>query len=270
VSITLRGTETRHLETPALRRRVLAAVRGATRVFSVSDSLRRLLVDAGVDGARIEVVGNGVDLTKFRRLPRVQARQQLGLPLDAPVLVSVGGLVPRKGFQRVIDVLPRLVARHPGLRYLIVGGPSPEGDMSAALRAQVHRLGLDEHVVFTGPLVPDRLSVPLSAADVFVLATANEGWANVFLEAMACGLPVVTTDVGGNAEVVNSPRLGRLVRFGDSAALEAALADALQARWDHEAIVAYAADNTWDRRVEQLDAAFRGMQGAAAAEGHRP
>ena len=72
----------------------------------------------------------------------------------------------------------------------------------------VRALGLDDRVHFLGPLPNDRLNVPLSAADVFVLATSYEGWANVFLEAMACGLPVVTTDVGGNAQVVND-RLAR-------------------------------------------------------------
>ena len=126
----------------------------------------------------------------------------LELPSDAPVLVSVGALVERKGFHRVMECLPILRSRHPGLRYLIVGGASPEGDWSAVLRRRAQELGLQDCVVFLGPLAPERLKVPLSAADVFVLATRNEGWANVFLEAMACGLPVVTTDVGGNAEVV--------------------------------------------------------------------
>jgi teichuronic acid biosynthesis glycosyltransferase TuaC len=100
------------------------------------------------------------------------------------------------------------------------------------------------------------------------LATANEGWANVFLEAMACGLPVVTTDVGGNREVVNSPHLGRLVRFGDSLALQDALAAALAEPWDRERIVAYAQENSWDRRIALLDDAFRTtMQRATARAG---
>lgn len=259
VSVTLRGTEVRHLSDPALRGRALAAVNNATRVFSVSDSLRKLMCRSGVDPSRIEVVGNGVDLAKFSPVPRADARANLGLPNEAPVLVSVGGLVTRKGFHRVIDLLPDLIPRFPGLRYVVVGGPSPEGDISAALRDQVHRLGLDEHVVFTGPLPPEQLRVPLSAADVFVLATANEGWANVFLEAMACGLPVVTTDVGGNAEVVNDPALGRVVPFGDAQALRAAIAEALTTDWDRSQIIEYARNNDWDRRVAVLVRRFQQM-----------
>jgi glycosyltransferase involved in cell wall biosynthesis len=146
---------------------------------------------------------------------------------------------------------------------VIVGGASPAGDMSMQLRDQVRRLGLDTRVHFTGPLPPERLCVPLSAADVFVLATRYEGWANVFLEAMACGLPVVTTNVGGNAEVVSSENLGMLVPFGDAPALIAAIRNALQVRWDREQILRYARDNTWDRRIDVLVAQFRELAARA-------
>jgi glycosyltransferase involved in cell wall biosynthesis len=121
--------------------------------------------------------------------------------------------------------------------------------MSRALHAQVAALGLEDHVRFLGPMAPDRLPVALSSADLFVLATSYEGWANVFLEAMACGLPVVATRVGGNAGVVSSPALGRLVPFGDASALGAAIAEALRTRWDRAAILAHARANSWDARI---------------------
>jgi len=93
-----------------------------------------------------------------------------------------------------------------------------------------------------------------------------EGWANVLLEAMACGLPVVATDVGGNAEVVRSRALGTVVPFGDAAALETALDDALarhrDGAWDTGAIRRYAADNAWPRRIERLVSAFTAIDGA--------
>ncbi|AWI77025.1 glycosyl transferase family 1 [Parazoarcus communis] len=252
VTITLRGTESRHLADPALKPRVLQAVTAATRVFSVSDSLRQLMIRQGVSPEHISVVGNGVDLAKFRPISKLDARLQMAVPDDAPILISVGGLVERKGFHRVIELLPALLKHFPRLHYLVVGGPSPEGDMSVALREQVRGLGLEAHVTFTGSLPPDRLHVPLSAADVFVLPTRNEGWANVFLEAMACGLPVVTTDVGGNPEVINSPALGQIVPFGNASALEAAITAALENDWDRERIVQYAHDNTWDKRIDLL------------------
>ena len=186
---------------------MLAAIRRATRVFAVAESLARDVKHLGVE-KEIPRIGNGVDTKRFFPESREEARRRLNIPDDARVLVTVGGLCERKGFHRVIEVLPAFRERFPTLIYLVVGGPSPEGDWSGRLRAQVEELALQNVVRFLGPVEPDDLRWPLSAADVFVLATSNEGWANVFLEAMACGLPIVTTDVGGNAEVVADSSLG--------------------------------------------------------------
>jgi teichuronic acid biosynthesis glycosyltransferase TuaC len=256
VCITLRGTEVPLARDPRRRSRMIRALERAVRIFAVSDSLKRHAATLGIASAKIVVVGNGVDTGKFHRLNRREARQKLDLAVDAPVLVSVGALVERKGFHRVIECLPALRRRFPGLRYLVVGGAGAEGDWSARLRSCVIDLGLQDCVVFLGTRAPEELSVPLSAADVFVLATRNEGWANVFLEAMACGLPVVTTDVGGNAEVVANENLGTVVPFGHADRLERAIADALVRDWNRDAIVAYAESNHWDRRVKTLAEAF--------------
>ena len=174
-------------------------------------------------------------------------------------MVSVGGLVDRKGFHRVIEILPELIKEYPGLIYLIIGGPCSEGNNKKTLEQKVAELKLDNHVRFLGAMPSEQLKTPLSAADVFVLATANEGWANVFLEAMACGLPVVTTDVGGNREVVADSSLGLIVPFGDSKKLETALTTALSTHWDKDKILSYARLNTWDSRVEKLTKAFSGL-----------
>jgi glycosyltransferase involved in cell wall biosynthesis len=259
-TITLRGTEARHMERPALRARIETALVRAERVFAVSESLRRLAIATGVPGAKVMTVGNGVDADRFRPQPRDRSRVALGIPLDAKVLVTVGGLVERKGFHRVVDRLPSLRATFPTLRYLIVGGPGPEGDFSAVLHDQVRRLGLTPCVAFLGPLEPERVCQALSAADLFVLATRNEGWANVLLEAMACGLPVITTSVGGNAEVVCHDHLGTIVPFGDAAQLEAAIRQGLTRDWDRGEIRRFAASNGWQKRVEVLVNEFIALQ----------
>lgn len=252
VTITLRGTEVRHAADPQLQGKVRQALTRARRVFAVSQSLCQIAIRLGIEADKILVVGNGVDLQKFSPMPRAEARRALELSPAAPVLVTVGALVERKGFHRVIELLPALRERFPGLTYLIVGGPSPEGDMSVSLRAQVQALGLEDAVRFLGPLPPEQLRLPLSAANLFVLSTRNEGWANVLLEAMGCGLPVIATDVGGNAEVVASTDLGTIVPFGDQPALRHAIDDALRKPWDVSAIRGHAACNTWDRRTETL------------------
>jgi glycosyltransferase involved in cell wall biosynthesis len=179
------------------------------------------------------------------------------LPEEAKVLITVGGLVERKGFHRVIACLPVLLKKHPNLHYLIVGGACPEGDMKQALKDQAAKLGLTERVHFLGPISPDDLKWPLSAADIFVLSTRNEGWANVILESMACGVPVVASDVGGNAEVVCREELGKIVPFDDQIALTGALDEALSHQWDAHAIRAYAEANSWNSRVDVLTELFR-------------
>ncbi|WP_404355914.1 glycosyltransferase [Methylotuvimicrobium sp. KM1] len=257
VTITLRGTEVSLSKFPARKLRIVSALQRATKIFSVADSLKRHVVTLGIDSNKIRVVGNGVDADKFQPVDRVDVRRDLNLPEDAPVLISVGGLVDRKGYHRVIEVMPLLLEEFPDLVYLIVGGACAEGNNRKQLEQQVADLNLQKHVRFLGPLPSEQLKSPLSASDAFVLSTANEGWANVFLEAMACGLPVITTDVGGNSEVVNDVSLGTIVPFGDSSALQLALSDALNKQWDRQAIRHYAEQNAWHHRVDTLVAEFK-------------
>ncbi len=257
VTITLRGTEVPLAKSGSRRKRMLLALTGAKRVFSVADSLKRHMAGLGADAAKIRVVGNGVDTSIFHPLDKSAARRALGIADAARVLITVGGLVERKGFHRVNELLPALKGKHPHLVYLIVGGASPEGDWSERLRRQVATLGLEDTVRFLGPMPSAALKEPLSAADVFVLATANEGWANVLLEAMACGLPVVATDVGGNREVVCRDELGLIVPFGQPEALRDALDRALAASWDRETIIDYARANGWDGRIAVLCEEFQ-------------
>lgn len=256
-TVTLRGSLVRFEDRALHRRQISRALSAAARVFSVADSLRQDAIRWGQDPDHVQVVGNGVDLDRFYPEDRGACRRELGLPDEARVMVSVGGLTERKGFHRVIEVMPRLMETFPDLHFVIAGGASPEGDNEAELRAQVSRLGLEGCVHLIGPVSPDRLRRVYSAGDLFVLATRFEGWANVFLEASACGLPIVTTRVGGNAEVVASAEVGRLVPFGDADALRDAIAGALATQWDRGAILAHARANAWQTRIPQLVEAFR-------------
>ena len=258
-TVTLRGTETRHSRMPAVRHRMQMALCGAARVFSVSESLRALALELGVVPGRAVVVPNGVDITRFHPVDRQQARQDLGIPADARVLITVGGLVRRKGYYKVIERLGRLRQRWGNVVYLAVGGASREGDDGPALKAQARAAGLADCVRFLGALPPSQLKAPLSAADVMVLASANEGWANVLLESMACGTPVVASNVGGNAEVVANEQLGIIFDLADDASLDAALSNALERSWDRSCIVEYARRNSWQSRVDQLVEQFRAV-----------
>ncbi|MDP3687422.1 MAG: glycosyltransferase, partial [Sulfurimicrobium sp.] len=112
-TVTLRGTESRLAKKNAFRKRMIMALQAAARIFSVSDSLRQVAISLGIPESRAEVVGNGVDPVKFHPIDKTDARAKLGLQPDAPILVSIGGLVERKGFHRVIDCLPALLEYFP-------------------------------------------------------------------------------------------------------------------------------------------------------------
>lgn len=261
VTITLRGTEVTLSKFPGRRKRILAALKNASRVFAVAESLKLHVTRLGAQAGKIKVIGNGVDTEVFHPVDKLQARRSLGIDEQTKVLISVGGLVERKGFHRVLEILPELLKSYPDLVYLIVGGDSPEGNIRSRLEQQAESLGLTKQVRFLGAKPSYELKTALSAADVFVLATANEGWANVFLEAMACGLPVITTDVGGNREVVCAENLGTIVPFGDTPALLAALNQALQKQWDSVKLINYARLNSWETRVEVLVREFTELVG---------
>lgn len=268
LTITLRGSEKTYAETPNFRTRIVKGLHTASKVIGVSDSLRRLAVSLGAPEAKTIAIGNAVDSHRFQPEDREEARRRLGLANTDKVMISVGWLIERKGYHRVIDVMPALVKQHPTLRYLIVGGATGADSIETQLKQQVVQLGLQDHVRFLGSMKPDDLRWPLSAADLFVLATSREGWANVFLEAMACGLPVVTTDVDGNPEVVCKPELGETVPFGNAAALQAAINRSLDKPWNNAIIRAYAEENSWDHRIEQLLDVFKQVSNAPATN-HR-
>ena len=270
VTITLRGSKDEWLIGTDRERFLRQAMQSALHLFAVSDALKQDVgVRLGIPADKMTVVGNGVDLQKFSPVDRLQARARLGISAEARVVIGVGGLIGRKGFHRVIALLPELRREIPGLLYLIVGAGTTQDDWRGRLESLAREHGVDDIVRFCGAQLPADLKWFYSAADVFALATEHEGWANVFLEAMACGLPVVTTRVGGNEQVVCRPDLGILSPFWEPAAFSAALKQALEQRWNREKIIEYACSNTWDTRITQLVGVFEALQPLAPA-GDRP
>jgi teichuronic acid biosynthesis glycosyltransferase TuaC len=256
--VTLRGSKDQRLLGSPQETKLKSVLQSAAQIICVSRALKIDVAEKLIgENEKTTLIGNGVDLNKFSPEDKSAARARLNIAQDATVIVSVGGLVEGKGFHRIIPLLPALKAKFPKLIFLIVGGGASHGDMTQALKDLAKSCGAEAYVRFCGSQLPSELRWFYSAADVFALATKYEGWANVFLEAMACGLPVVSTQVGGNAEVVPSADVGTLVPFFDAHAFEAALADALTKSWDREKIIAYAKNNGWDARVTQVIATFQ-------------
>jgi glycosyltransferase involved in cell wall biosynthesis len=261
VTITLRGTIGKLAKFFLRRKQIQWALASASRVFSVSRSLQEIAVQLACDPQKTRVVPNGIDCNVFQPLDRVQARNRLGIPLDRIVLLSVGALCERKGHHRIMQVLPRLISVHPNLLFVAVGGPGAEGDMGPSLARLSHELGLDQYVRLVGARPHHEIAVWLAAADLFCLATSNEGMANVLVEALACGVPVVTTRVGGNAELVQDGVNGLLVSHGDTEALQGAVLEALHRKWLRESVARTVTGRTWDATAAQITQEWRALIG---------
>lgn len=217
--LTARGSDVTEIaDYPFAWKQMRQAIEAAGRVITVSQSLKRALVTKGIDPATVTVLRNGVDLQRFSPTRRAETRAALGL--RGPVLLYVGWLIPRKR----LDLVLAATAAHTQVTTLIVG----TGPDAARLKKQTQALNIADRVHFLGAKKPAELAPLYSAADVLLLPSDREGWANVLLEAMACGTPVVTRDVGAGADLVTSDAAGRIAAAGTADAVADAVGNILR------------------------------------------
>lgn len=249
VSIKARGADIHHWGTaPATREQVRAAGLAAQGVLAVSQGLADDMAALGLPRERITVHRTGLNADLFRPYDRRLCRDQLNLARDARVLATVGALIPRKGQRFAIEALAGL----PGA-ILLLAGTGPD---ESALKSLAERVGVADRVRFLGAVPHGDLPIVLNAADVFVLPTASEGLANAWVEALACGTPVVTTPIPGALELITDPIAGRLVpRSAPDIAL--AVAAILADPPAPEAVSAAVDGFSWDTNAEELVAHWR-------------
>jgi glycosyltransferase involved in cell wall biosynthesis len=258
VVVTARGTDVNLIPRYAVPRRLIRkAAAGATALVAVSGALKTALTDLGVPAEKVTVLRNGVDIGLFRP-PADRAAARAALGLEGPTMVSVGGLVERKGHHLAIEALGAL----PGWSLLIAG----EGPERGRLQALIDRLGLKDRARLLGARPHAELPALYGAADVLVLASSREGWANVLLESMACGTPVVATNIWGNPEVVQTRDAGVIVERDVASIAEGVrrLAEAPPAR---PATRAYAEGFSWDETTEGQLSLFQRVIGSFQAPG---
>ena len=245
--ITGRGTDLTLIpQSPPERAQIQWAGKQASALITVCEDLRHRLVELGEAPSRVVTLRNGVDLTRFSPGDRDAARKRLGL--DGFTLLSVGSLIPRKGHELIIAALADL----PDARLLIAGS----GPMRAELERVAVEKGVASRVRFLGEIAHDALTDAYRAADIFVLASSREGWANVLLEAMACGTPVVATNVNGTPEVLQDPKLGVLVQERSAPALAQAIKQLRALSPDRRAVRTYAEQFSWDDTARANKALF--------------
>ena len=250
LAITARGSDITLLTQYALPRRMIRwAARRADAVITVCNALRDEVVGLGIDAARVTSLRNGVDLNLFRPVERQDNGEF--------TLLTVGHLVPVKAQELIIGALPLLA----GVR-LVVAGDGPNRRMLEELARQ---LKVHDRVQFLGAVPQAQLRAQYGAADALVLASSREGWANVLLESMACGTPVVASRVYGTPEVVASPEAGVLMAERTPRGVADAV-NALRANYPERAATRrYAERFSWDDTTAGQLRLFEGILARRAA-----
>ncbi len=215
-------------------------IRSVDALVTVSEAMRRTAIDEfGARPADVHTIVNGFNTSVFHPRSRAVMRSELAIAQDSKVIVYVGRFVAAKGMHELIAAFRQLSASDPRVRLVLVG----DGVMREELVALARAAGGADRVLMTGGLEPDAVARWICAADVLTLPSWSEGYPNVVVEAIACGRPVVATDVGGTREIIDASN-GILIPPRDPVVLANALGKALATHWDEDAIAA-AMRRTW-------------------------
>jgi teichuronic acid biosynthesis glycosyltransferase TuaC len=241
VFVSCRGSDINYLTRQRLRRRAIAwSLRNSTGVFCVSEDLRGKVIALGVAADKVTVIPNGIEPERFRRTDKARAREDLGLDAKARLLICVSRLDPEKGIDVLIDAFSYI--KEKDVQLIIAGWGTEEEN----LKSQVERLGLRDRIHFAGNIPHHELPRWLNAGDLFVISSRNEGYPNALVEAMACGLPIVASRVGGVPEIVTSPDIGLLTEAENPQATANAITRALSMEWDRDMLSRVAHRRSWD------------------------
>jgi glycosyltransferase involved in cell wall biosynthesis len=198
-------------------------LKSADKIVVISNATKNYVLSLGAQPEKVEVVYNGVDLDRFKLLPtaREEIRRKQGIPQNAIVAVTVRRLVYKNGIDTMIESAKIAIQTNPELVFLVIG----KGPDLAGIKAQIEKLGISHNFILAGFVSDKDLPSYYNAADFFVLPSkSGEGLPLVALEAMACGLPVVATNVGGIGEVLISD-YGKLVPPNSAKAMAEAIVE---------------------------------------------
>ena len=228
----------------------------------------------GAAPARIHVISPGVDTERFHPIPAVQARERIGLCPDRRIILFVGRIEPLKGIDNLLRAIAQIIDRQPGLRdglcVPVIGGDPDrirEADEMARLQELREELGIGDLVLFLGAKDQDTLQHYYSAAEMVVMPSDYESFGMVALEAMACGTPVIASDVGGLAFLIKDARTGYRVPARDPAALAAKITrllvdEGLRRRIGQRA-TCWAEAYAWPRIADRIEALYEEAIGLA-------
>lgn len=226
------------------RPQIAWAIRHSDKVTAVSADLGQAMVGLGSTPAQTLVIPNGIDLKKFYLMDRGRAREQLGLPRNAQIILTVGSQDEVKGTRYLIEAIG-LLRKRPNQnmeqKLLLIG----DGPLQSSLQKLTEDVGIADITQFLGRRPHSEIALWTNAADVFCLPSLREGHPNVLMEAFACGTPVVASSVGAIPEMI-TPENGRLSQVCDSQDLCDRIKEVLAARWSRERIRQSVSGQGWE------------------------
>ncbi len=251
--ITLRGKIYECLKVPSQTRQCAEALQGATAVISVSSKMADEALSLGASKDRVFVIPNGVNLEQFKPQDKLECRELLGLSADIRYLVTVAHLGHRKGHHEVIQALRYLPEN---VNLIIVGGAA-QGDTPEKLQAVARDAGVADRLILADRQPYDQIPLYYNAADASVLASYREGCPNVVLESLACGTPVVATDVGAVSDILPVPDTGCIVPVQEIESLGDAIADVLSRSWNAADVVRDSGVCSWTQVAADVRTVLR-------------
>jgi len=249
-----------YLKIPVRRKIIVESLKRASAVITRSGELARLLGEAGVSKEKLHPVYNGIDFEVFKPGNQGEARRELGLPATGKIVLFVGNFYDIKNPLLLIEAFSRLSHLEELPHLVMIGGGPLETEAQALAKANGTR------VIFAGRRKASEVARYMQAADLLCLPSKNEGVPNVILEAFACGLPVLASNVGGIPEVLNADYLGRLAAPNNVPELVFCLCQSLEQVPDRERIHQHGLEFSWERAAK----GYLELLGPLAQAGVRP
>ena len=249
------GSDIRTRNDPFTIKLVRETMIGADAVITVSEELRQQAIALGVPAEKTTAILNGCDTALFHPGDRAAARREAGIDTSGELLVYAGNLLASKGLGELLEAFLELAKSRQGLRLALVG----QGPLRDTLARRAAAAGMEKRVLLPGRAEAAGVANWMRAADIFCLPSYSEGCPNVVVEALACGCPVVASNVGGIPELVKKG-YGLLVPPRDPGALRVALEQAIVKQWDSAAI-AGAATRNWETVAAETLAVCRKTRG---------
>jgi glycosyltransferase involved in cell wall biosynthesis len=236
-----------------------SVLKRADRILTVSKETMKYVLRLGADKTKTSVMYNGVDTNCFFTAQKEESRKKLDLPKKRKIIFSVRRLVYKNGLDTLIESAAQVTRENPDALFVVAGkGPSKQ-----LIEDNIKELGIENNIKLTGFVPDELLPVYYNAADYFVLPSASgEGLPLVLFEAMACGLPVIATAVGGTPEIIDHMKNGVLVPPRNPEAMAEAISKLLAEKELGKNIGEEAKKNvddrfTWEENVRQLQKVYR-------------